>query len=123
MGSTFAPGERGALYLKGISVFGSPFVGTQTVIQRWLALGPDGRFILSSLVLGSNAPGNAVQVHFQSYPPDQKGRYEFLEGGLVRLTYENGKVSTENVFVLGDRTKEDPQNAGIFLAGTQFFKE
>lgn len=122
-GSIIKPGARLALALKGISVFGSPFIGTQTVTQRWLATAPDGRFILSGLTLGSNALGNVVEVNFSSIPPDQRGTYEFLERGLVRFTYEDRRVVTENVFVLDDEKSSDPAVTGIFLGGTQFFKE
>lgn len=122
-GSLITPGTRLALELKGIDVFGNPFVGFQTVSQRWLATSSDGRFILSSLILGSTAPGSWISVNISTIPPDRRGTYEFLADGLLRLTYDDGRVVIENVFVLDTETTSDPAVAGLFLGGTQFFKE
>jgi hypothetical protein len=77
--------------LKGITVYGFPDSG-RVVTERWLEVAPNGRFILASVSFGGAGDPSGVSVRFSSVPPDRRGRYEFLLGGLLRLSYESGTV-------------------------------
>ncbi|MFN8122306.1 MAG: hypothetical protein U0237_07740 [Thermoleophilia bacterium] len=121
-GGVFRPGARTALHLKGIVTEGSPFLA-QTVITTWLELAADGRFILTTLRLGSvGSADTALERHWATVPPDARGRYAFLPGGRLRLTYENGQVSVETAFALNP----DPGRAaakGMYLGGVLYARD
>jgi len=80
---------KGARYdttLKNIFVYG--LFPNQVVSTTWLGLSGDGRFILSSMTLGSSFDSS-----FWAVPPQQRGAYEFTQDGQLTLRFDDGTVS------------------------------
>ncbi len=120
--STVKTGARFGFILKAVTVYGFPYSG-QTVTQRWLEVAPDGRFILSAVILGGAGDPSGVETRFSAVPADQKGRYEFLPGGVLRLSYESGTVQNLSAFILAGKGGADPGVAGMYIGGIMYFKE
>lgn len=120
-GTIITPGTRTNLYLKNISIYGFSSYSGQVIYRNWLRMGADGRFVRASVVMGAAGDPAGVSTWFSGVPADQRGTYEFIDGGQVRLSYESGEVVTQNVFVLDTSSSTDPAAAGLYLGGKHYW--
>ena len=97
-----------------------------TVTQKFLSMAPDGKFILSrSTTSTMGDPGMGPFTAVGSYPPDQHGTYEVLDGGRIRLAFADGTVKTETFAV--DTNHEtnapDPVGEGVLIGADNFYPD
>lgn len=107
--------------IEAIAVNGSPFIGTQIITKTYLTLTRDGRFAKSSLFFGSSAPGVDPGITVSGTPPDQRGTYEVLPAGTIRLTYADGKTELGSAFFWDAAKGRDPNRAGLHVRDDTFF--
>ena len=82
--------------------------------------------MLSRQTLGSwGTPGTPGSGNFVSVPPDQKGTYQVLAGGKLRLTYADGKVVDRTIAYYRDPEtgSTDPATDGLWLDDDPFWKD
>jgi hypothetical protein len=97
-----------------------------TVTQKFLSMAPDGKFILSrSTTSTMGDPGIGPFTAVGSYPPDQHGTYEVLDGGRIQLAFADGTVKVET-FVVDtnhDTNAPDPINEGVLIGADNFYPD
>jgi hypothetical protein len=117
-------GTRFQVSLKSIYVSG--YWPYQAVTTYWLEMAKDGAFMLSRQTLGSfGIPGTIGSGNWASIPPDQRGTYEVLPGGKLRLTYSDGEVVDRTIGYYRDPKtgSMDPATDGLWLDDDPFWKD
>jgi hypothetical protein len=108
------------------SIFVSGYWPYQSVTETWLEMRRNGEFMLSSQTLGSfGLPGTPGSGNFVAVPADQRGTYEVLSRGRLRLAYANGKVEVRTIGIYRDPKtgSADPATDGLWLDDEPFFKD
>ncbi|MDA0183108.1 hypothetical protein OJ997_22555 [Solirubrobacter phytolaccae] len=97
-----------------------------SVTQEYLSLSPDGQFIKSrSTTTTVGDPGMGPWTAVGSYPPDQRGTYEVLAGGKIRLAFADGTVKEETFAIDTNHTtrQPDPLGEGVFIGEDNFYPD
>jgi hypothetical protein len=117
-------GTRLEVDLKSIYIAG--YWPNQIITTYWLAMTKSGEFALSSQTIGSfGGLGGPGSGNFVSVPPDQKGTYQVLAGGKLRLTYADGKVVDRTIAYYRDPEtgSTDPAKDGLWLDDDPYWKD
>ena len=97
-----------------------------TVSRKFLTLQPDGQFALSTSTTSSSGdPGQGPFTGVASFPPDQRGTYEVLPSGRIRLAFADGSVREETFAILTSPTtrRPDPVGEGVMVGKDNFYPD
>ncbi|MDP9821598.1 hypothetical protein J2S59_001407 [Nocardioides massiliensis] len=113
-------GQRFSVNLKRHDFHGNCLVFCNTRTE-WLQFNKNGRFVLSSMSIGSwGVPGSGGQ--WSTIPPDEKGTYQVIARGRVQLNFASGKKQRHTLAIDHDiRNKPSPGGAGLILGDRNFY--
>ncbi|WP_157073210.1 CARDB domain-containing protein [Kribbia dieselivorans] len=113
-------GARVATYLTHKTYHGNCILSCTAFTDR-IELGTNGRFVKSSVALGS-WPG--IGGSWGSIPPDKRGTYRIISTGRIELKYATGTKQRRTIgYMLDLLGRSSPKNDGIMLGNTNYYRE
>ncbi|WP_340537467.1 hypothetical protein [Nocardioides sp. GXZ039] len=83
----------------------------------------DGRFVRSErTIISLGTPGSGSGSIFATASPDERGRYQVLSRGRIRLSYDDGTTKVHSIGIGHDvRERPSPAGVGIILDADNFY--